>query len=781
MGGPLSATPAEPGAAASHAVVERGASAGHDNSTGAPYVPAAAGRVARSVPQRVVRNGFVSVQVNVDANGLNIVGDAAIEPSMAIAATDPNTVVIGWRQFDTILSDFRQAGWANSHDGGRSWTFRGVLDPGVFRSDPVLGTDAAGAIYFYSLYASLAPPVDFNCQMFKSVNGGDSWLPEVQAFGGDKQWFTIDRTGGPGHGNIYCAWSGQSDFGRSFDGGFSFLGPYNMSSAIAGIWGSMAVGSDGALYVCAMTRHFSDPAFPRVLKSTNAGIPSVIPTFSETDLSTTESGELVLVISPGGPPNPVGLLGQSWVDVDTSGGPMNGNVYWLACGRYAYVSNQFGPVLDPSDVVFRRSIDGGATWTDFIRVNDDPIINPVYSDTTDYQWFGALSVAPNGRIDVSWYDTRHEDPNDLSGPHYSELYYAYSYDGGETWSANIPASPPFNHSLGYPVQQKLGDYTHMLSDAAGANLAYAATFNGEQDVYFVRLGDGNQNGQHDGIDIATGLTPDADGDDVPDECQVMRAGQWLRLPLINGGGELHGTYAWDSATLYASIQSTAAPEGGWFFQTSQSWLEGDPNARLRQCVDLGDLDATVDRLRVSGYVAQEPGAAFDPSSGRSFAYVAAPIVTLLDADGDVLAERAAAQQTSAPWSPFAFDFDVSWLPGLPEAQRLVLRLDGYWAELPQLTPAAVQPGWVTDAPAWSRYDGLKLLVLAPIGCAGDADCSGAVDFFDIDPFVAKLGCPDFGVDCDGPCPWQNADVDADGDVDFFDIDPFVARLSTICP
>jgi hypothetical protein len=69
---------------------------------------------------------------------------------------------------------------------------------------------------------------------------------------------------------------------------------------------------------------------------------------------------------------------------------------------------------------------------------------------------------------------------------------------------------------------------------------------------------------------------------------------------------------------------------------------------------------------------------------------------------------------------------------------------------------------------------------APAGCPGDADCSGAVDFFDIDPFVALLGCPGVG-DCNGACPWQNADADGDGDVDFFDIDPFVGLLGTTCP
>ncbi len=71
---------------------------------------------------------------------------------------------------------------------------------------------------------------------------------------------------------------------------------------------------------------------------------------------------------------------------------------------------------------------------------------------------------------------------------------------------------------------------------------------------------------------------------------------------------------------------------------------------------------------------------------------------------------------------------------------------------------------------------------APSFCLGDSNCSGAVDFFDIDPFVGKLGCPSSDpVGCAAGCPWQNSDVDEDGDVDFFDIDPFVATLGNTCP
>lgn len=101
----------------------------------------------RSPSTLVVRGNHVSVQVNVDAQNLNIVGDAANEPSLAVDPLDPQRIVIGWRQFDTIASNFRQAGYAYSANGGTSWTFPGVLQPGQFRSDPVLEADSDGVFF----------------------------------------------------------------------------------------------------------------------------------------------------------------------------------------------------------------------------------------------------------------------------------------------------------------------------------------------------------------------------------------------------------------------------------------------------------------------------------------------------------------------------------------------------------------------------------------------------------------------------------------------------------
>ena len=130
--------------------------------------------------------------------------------------------------------------------------------------------------------------------------------------------------------------------------------------------------------------------------------------------------------------NPVGLLGQLWIAVDRSSGPRSGWVYVLASVKTA---------TDPLDVMFIRSSDGGQTWSAPVRVNDDAIGNRAF------QWFGTMSVAPNGRIDAVWNDTRASADSTMSA-----LYYSYSLDGGATWSPNEQASPIWDSTLGWPKQ-----------------------------------------------------------------------------------------------------------------------------------------------------------------------------------------------------------------------------------------------------------------------------------------------------------------------------------------
>jgi hypothetical protein len=93
-----------------------------------------------------------------------------------------------------------------------------------------------------------------------------------------------------------------------------------------------------------------------------------------------------------------------------------------------------------------------------------------------------MSVAPNGRIDVIWLDTR-DDP----GTYLSSLYYSFSEDEGQTWSSNERLSAAFDPHVGWPQQNKMGDYFDMISDDEGVSLAWAGTFNGEEDIYYSRI------------------------------------------------------------------------------------------------------------------------------------------------------------------------------------------------------------------------------------------------------------------------------------------------------
>ncbi len=431
-----------------------------------PYVPVSRESMEKS-PAYHYSSGalFFTNQVNVDENGDNIVGDAANEPSIAVDPTNPDRIVIGWRQFDNVNNSFRQAGYGYSDDGGETWTFPGVIDPGQFRSDPVLDFDTNGNFYYNSLGVDNVD--NMWCDVFRITDGGFEWDDGVYAQGGDKQWMRIDRTDGLGSGNIYAAWNqsysvcNNGSFTRSTDEGDSYEDCVHVDGNP--YWGTLAVGPEGELFEVGVSNDYWDGVV--VDKSTNARLAG-----SEIDWDSQSWVKLDGHLSGETEINPAGLLGQAWVDVDRSDGPGHGYVYVLAAvERISY--------YDPGDIMFSRSTDGGTSWEDPIRINDDMS----FSNT---QWMGTMSVAPDGRIDVVWLDTRMAPSGH---PHYSALYYSYSTDHGETWSENEKLTDVFDPNIGYPVQQKMGDYFDMVSDAGGAHLAWAATFNGEEDVYYAHI------------------------------------------------------------------------------------------------------------------------------------------------------------------------------------------------------------------------------------------------------------------------------------------------------
>ncbi|MDP9442037.1 MAG: glycoside hydrolase [Actinomycetota bacterium] len=78
------------------------------------------------------------------------------------------------------------------------------------------------------------------------------------------------------------------------------------------------------------------------------------------------------------------------------------------------------------DIFYQRSVDGGKTFSEPLVLHDDDPKELIG------QFIPNLDVAPDGRVDVAWWDFRN-DP----GLYVNDVYYTYSSDNGLTWSSNL--------------------------------------------------------------------------------------------------------------------------------------------------------------------------------------------------------------------------------------------------------------------------------------------------------------------------------------------------------
>ena len=414
------------------------------------------------------------VQINTDSQGRDVAGDAANEPTFAVSPVDPNRIVVGWRQFPTINSDARFAGLAWSDDGGLTFTSGGTLTPpanypNAQQTDPLVKVNAQGVFYYWSEVFRPA----FAEFMYRSTDGGQTWATPASIedpTSGDKPWLAIDNTGGIGDGHLYGGWNhfdlGGYCYVESTDHGATWTPSVRIADAGGTQWMMhMVVGPAGEVY--AAWKNYRDNAIV-ITKSINARDPNTPTTFNAFGNGGRDG--LDLRIDAANDPgflniNPTGFH-QMYLGVDSSGGPRHGWVYAL------WPDNR----RDSADLIFARSADGGFTWETGIRVNDD--------GPGAIQWMPAMSVAPNGRIDVVWFDTRNDSGHQVP---WSQLFYSYSTDGGTNWAPSRAVTEAFNTTIGWPQQDKIGDYMESVSEAGSASVVYPATFNGGQDLWFMRL------------------------------------------------------------------------------------------------------------------------------------------------------------------------------------------------------------------------------------------------------------------------------------------------------
>ncbi|HYP06440.1 MAG TPA: hypothetical protein VER03_09380 [Bryobacteraceae bacterium] len=145
------------------------------------------------------------------------------------------------------------------------------------------------------------------------------------------------------------------------------------------------------------------------------------------------------------------------IAVDNSTGPYKGTVY-------AVYSNNNS--LDGADVAFRRSTDGGLTFSTASLLNARP-------GNDRAQWFPFVTVdRQTGRVNVFYFDQ-----GIASSGHLTQVSFQYSDDGGTTWSrpADLEGRS-FKAGWGNDTTQpNLGDYNQAVAQQGTLYAAYAVT------------------------------------------------------------------------------------------------------------------------------------------------------------------------------------------------------------------------------------------------------------------------------------------------------------------
>jgi hypothetical protein len=358
------------------------------------------------------------------------------EPSVAINRKNPENLVIG-----NVLN-----GYHYSFDGGMTWSNHTLTSPYGVWGDPVLISDTNG--YFH--YFHLSDPTGRNwksdsildrivCQT--SIDGGKTWsdgtymglnYPKQQ----DKEWACLD----PATNNIYVSWT-QFDkykspdpnhkshimFSRSADGAqnwseakpISVHGGGCMDDSRTAEGAVPAVGPDGEVYVV-WARNDS-------LWFTTSH-----------DQGKTFHPETFITTQPGGwsfsLPGIRRCNGFPVVVADCSNGPNRGTIYlnW---------SNQHNGY---TEVWFSASADGGKTWRTPQKISGDT--------TKTHRFFTWMNIdRQNGNLYAVYYDRRAYDDAR------TDVYLAWSKDGGNNWKEKRISEKPFTPSTKY----FFGDYNHI--------------------------------------------------------------------------------------------------------------------------------------------------------------------------------------------------------------------------------------------------------------------------------------------------------------------------------
>jgi len=409
---------------------------------------------------------------------------AGNETTAASSRFAPDCVVAGWNDYG---SGSVRSGFALTTDGGDSWQDFFVRPPTANQSgtegDPMTAYDNrtgnlwAGAISFAGnggVYVARKGPNDtaFGPAVMAEITGS-----------ADKGWMAA----GPDPNNsdqtrLYVGYN--QGLLVSTDDGNSFSGPFGFPEF--GLGWLPRVGPDGELYLA----YWDVDDGIKLLRSFDGGNTLQGP-------FTIASRMDVWFINGSRFPGAFRVAPLAGLAVD----PNDGTLYAVYFDTTEITSNGRNV-----DIYFCKSTDQGTTWTTPVVINTD-------ASTPGDQFFSWIEVSDDGRLHLLFYDTREPIQNDNfndipnSPSAIMNAYYAFSDDGGDSWSEIVLTPAPFDSANDGFGDGFIGDYLGMAVSGTTVWPCYLSTQDGIANVYVHKitpgllLGDINGDGAVNLLDV----------------------------------------------------------------------------------------------------------------------------------------------------------------------------------------------------------------------------------------------------------------------------------------
>jgi hypothetical protein len=389
----------------------------------------------------LVLTNFVAQGQNINlSNGFVFEG----EPFLSVNPQNSQHLVLAWMGYDhpyKVAIYYRV-----SFDGGNIWSTKTKIQQSnnVFSAaDPTMDFDDQGNV-FLAYCEFVNPPVTTDSGgifIRKSTNGGLTWNPSVKVMdlnsdigkkAIDRPWLRIDRSGGVNNGNIYITSMNMKGvtttpfnpyLHRSFDGGNTWVQWKYLDAAnwLAGIWIPHPV--------------------PTPDISGNGKFHAVYPSYVFTQSPYIQY--IHVYSSDGG-----NTLSHNSVffDITNANDTLSKKGYLLRANPsdtnhlvLFHISNDNGDL----DIFMRESQNEGVSWSNALRINDDPIAN---NRMQDLVW---ADFDDDGDLFVAWRDRRNAPDSTFTTS--SEIWGAIKWKDSTVFSPNFLISDslvPYDTILG---------------------------------------------------------------------------------------------------------------------------------------------------------------------------------------------------------------------------------------------------------------------------------------------------------------------------------------------